>query len=55
MQGDLAAFHASFFSITVEEALAMDPQHRLLLEATYRALENGTTLIVTSSFAIFTC
>lgn len=43
MKEDLAAFDASFFSITADEAKAMDPQHRLLLETSYRALENGTS------------
>lgn len=38
---DLAVFDAPFFSITSAEAMSMDPQHRILLETAYRALENG--------------
>jgi acyl transferase domain-containing protein len=34
-------FDAPFFSITANEAAAMDPQQRMVLEASYRALENG--------------
>lgn len=42
VKGSVAAFDAPFFSITPEEAAAMDPQQRVMLECTYRALENGT-------------
>jgi acyl transferase domain-containing protein len=45
MKEDLAAFDASFFSTTAEEAGAIDPQHRILLETAYRAIENGNSLI----------
>jgi len=38
---DVAAFDAEFFGIPAEEAAAMDPQHRLLLEVSYEALERG--------------
>ena len=34
-------FDASFFSLAAAEVTAMDPQSRILLETTYRALENG--------------
>jgi acyl transferase domain-containing protein len=34
-------FDAPFFNITPAEAEAMDPQHRLMLEVSYHALENG--------------
>ncbi|ORX95044.1 BcPKS1, polyketide synthase [Clohesyomyces aquaticus] len=36
-----AAFDASFFSITANEAASMDPQQRMLLETTFRAFENA--------------
>ncbi|KAL4788911.1 putative polyketide synthase [Aspergillus venezuelensis] len=41
IQGNLDAFDAPFFSITPGEASCMDPQHRHMLETTYRALENA--------------
>ncbi|PWY77309.1 hypothetical protein BO94DRAFT_559174 [Aspergillus sclerotioniger CBS 115572] len=42
---DLSKFEAGFFSISQAEAEMMDPQHRLLLENVYHALENsGITL-----------
>ncbi|GAO15061.1 hypothetical protein UVI_02048760 [Ustilaginoidea virens] len=31
----------SFFSITADDAQAIDPQQRMLLEVSYEALENG--------------
>jgi hypothetical protein len=41
LRESLDVFDASFFSITAEEASGLDPQQRILLETTYRALENG--------------
>ncbi|GAB1312343.1 Polyketide synthase [Madurella fahalii] len=41
LEEDVAAFDAPFFSITAQEATAMDPTARMLLEVTYEALENA--------------
>ncbi|KAI3002617.1 hypothetical protein CBS147346_5843 [Aspergillus niger] len=38
---DLTKFDAPFFHITQQEALAMDPQQRHLLECAYEAVENA--------------
>ncbi len=38
---DVAGFDATMFGIPPREALPMDPQHRLLLEATWTALEDA--------------
>ncbi|MHB1946559.1 MAG: beta-ketoacyl synthase N-terminal-like domain-containing protein [Gammaproteobacteria bacterium] len=38
---DIAAFDAYFFGISPREALRMDPQHRLLLEVAYEAIEDA--------------
>ena len=41
LKEDLGSFDAPFFAMTPAEAESMDPLHRLLLETTYAALENG--------------
>jgi acyl transferase domain-containing protein len=41
IQEDIAAFDASFFSLTPTEVACMDPLQRWLLETSYEALENG--------------
>lgn len=41
MQGDVGRFDNAFFSIPPMEAVAMDPQQRMLLELTYEAMENA--------------
>ena len=38
---DIAEFDASFFNISDQEACWIDPQHRMLLENSYRALEDA--------------
>ncbi|KAL1582008.1 hypothetical protein WHR41_09313 [Cladosporium halotolerans] len=41
LEQDVSAFDAPFFGITTEEAKAIDPQARMLLECSYEALENA--------------
>ncbi len=41
IKDNLGAFDADFFSITPYEAAAMDPAQRILLETTFRAIENA--------------
>jgi polyketide synthase 5 len=38
---DVAGFDAEFFGITSREAIAIDPQHRLLLETAWEAVERA--------------
>ena len=38
---DVGDFDPEFFGITDKDATAMDPQHRLLLEASWEAMEHG--------------
>ena len=38
---DIADFDASFFNISDQEACWIDPQHRMLLENSYRAMEDA--------------
>lgn len=38
---DVSAFDAYFFGISPREALRMDPQHRILLEVAYEAIEDA--------------
>ena len=38
---DVGGFDSDFFGMTEREATAIDPQHRLLLEASWDALEHG--------------
>ncbi|MFE3461855.1 SDR family NAD(P)-dependent oxidoreductase [Nocardiopsis aegyptia] len=41
--GDVAGFDAPFFGIPDREAQSMDPQHRLLLQCAWHALEDAAT------------
>lgn len=40
---DVAGFDAPFFGVSAREATFMDPQHRLLLETAWRAVEHSGT------------
>jgi len=41
--GDIAGFDASFFGLSKRETMLIDPQHRLLLETAWRAVEHSGT------------
>ncbi|RMD44214.1 hypothetical protein DV735_g784, partial [Chaetothyriales sp. CBS 134920] len=41
LQEDIRAFDAAFFGINSREAEAIDPQHRMLLETVYEAMEDA--------------
>ena len=41
LQQDIAAFDANFFGIGQSEAMAMDPQQRIMLEIVFEAFENA--------------
>lgn len=41
ISGDLRDFDHSFFHLSPQQALAMDPQQRILLEMSYEALESA--------------
>jgi acyl transferase domain-containing protein len=41
LEQDVKSFDAQFFGITAEDAEAMDPQSRMLLECSYEALQNA--------------
>ena len=40
---DVTGFDAPFFGLSKRETMLIDPQHRLLLETTYRAVEHSGT------------
>ncbi|HJT93896.1 MAG TPA: SDR family NAD(P)-dependent oxidoreductase, partial [Mycobacterium sp.] len=40
---DVSGFDAPFFGVSTREAVFMDPQHRLLLETAWRAIEHSGT------------
>lgn len=41
LREDVAAFDANFFTVNENEAIAMDPQSRIMLEIAYEAFENS--------------
>ncbi|KAF2811141.1 reducing type I polyketide synthase [Mytilinidion resinicola] len=57
LTSNIAEFDAPFFSISDAEAASLDPQQRILLETTFRALENaGQPLnrVIGSKTSVFT-
>jgi acyl transferase domain-containing protein len=55
LQEDVSAFDAPFFNITTQEATAMDPTARMLLEVTYEAIENAGLPIETLAGSNTSC
>jgi acyl transferase domain-containing protein len=56
-QQDVYEFDAPFFNISAPEAIALDPQQRMLLECSYEAFENsGTPMskVVGTDTSVFT-
>lgn len=54
---DVAGFDADFFGISEREAVSIDPQHRLLLETAWEAIEHAgfdPASLAESSTAVFT-
>ncbi|WP_099037849.1 type I polyketide synthase [Mycobacterium neglectum] len=53
---DVAGFDAPFFGVTAREVTLMDPQHRLLLETAWRAVEHSgiaPTALANSNTGVF--
>ena len=53
---DIADFDAAFFNISDQEACWIDPQHRMLLENSYRAMEDAgipTSPLVDANVGVF--
>lgn len=56
LEEDHRLFDAAFFNISANEASAMDPQQRILLECVYEAIESGghrTDRLKSSDTAVF--
>jgi acyl transferase domain-containing protein len=56
LKEDVGLFDAPFFNITLQEAVSLDPQQRIILECTYEALENAgisATSIASTNVGVF--